>query len=180
MASNHLQRIIDTFEASLGQSYSTRLVGGFGEPEYLPATADNPAEIRFREDFLSSALHEVAHWCIAGAERRLLHDFGYWYWPEGRNAEQQLAFEQAEVRPQALEWIFSNACGQAFHLSRDNHDPESTQARFDLAAAVGKEALLMCDGALPAPAAIFAEALALVFDQPQYRNPEYYAEARIR
>jgi elongation factor P hydroxylase len=74
----------------------------------------------YREDYFSSALHEVAHWCLAGARRRRLEDYGYWYAPDGRNAEQQLAFERAEARPQALEWILTEACGIEFNLSADN------------------------------------------------------------
>jgi elongation factor P hydroxylase len=56
----------------------------------------------------------------AGARRRLLEDYGYWYRPDGRNREEQEAFEKTEVDPQALEWIFSNACGFRFNLSADN------------------------------------------------------------
>ena len=32
----------------------------------------------------NSALHEISHWTIAGKERRLLADLGYWYAPDGR------------------------------------------------------------------------------------------------
>jgi elongation factor P hydroxylase len=49
-----------------------------------------------------------------------MQDYGYWYAPDGRSAEQQELFEQSEVKPQALEWMFSVACGQVFRLSTDN------------------------------------------------------------
>jgi hypothetical protein len=49
-----------------------------------------------------------------------LPDFGYWYAPDGRDQQQQLAFEAVEARPQALEWLFSLACGYRFHISVDN------------------------------------------------------------
>nr|WP_318782749.1 elongation factor P hydroxylase [Halomonas colorata] len=65
-------------------------------------------------------LLEMSHWCIAGAKRRQLEDYGYWYLPDGRNAQEQSAFEQAEIAPQALESLFADACGRTFHVSVDN------------------------------------------------------------
>jgi|GEM_PF-301694 len=76
--------------------------------------------IFFNRDYLASALHEVSHWCIAGDARRRLVDYGYWYTPDNRNAEQQAQFEQVEIKPQALEWAFSIACGKQFKVSCDN------------------------------------------------------------
>ena len=112
-----LERIFaDCFSAS----HRTVLVGGGDEPLYTPATDDAPATILYREDFFASALHEMAHWCVAGAHRRTLVDWGYWYAPDGRTPEQQAAFERVEVLPQALEWIFADACGWRFQLSADN------------------------------------------------------------
>lgn len=104
------------------ESYQTQLEGGGAEPLYLPSEdlALRPHRVVYREDFFASALHEAAHWCVAGSARRKLEDYGYWYAPDGRDAEQQAAFEQAETKPQALEWIFSDACGFDFNLSADN------------------------------------------------------------
>lgn len=175
-----LSRVIATFHASLGQTHRTQLLGGFAEPEYIPQRAHRSAEIRFREDFLSSALHEVSHWCIAGEGRRQQHDFGYWYEQDGRSAEFQLEFEKAEVCPQALEWIFSTACGQQFHLSRDNHGPEGQQSDFDFASAVVAQARKFCRAGLPKRAEIFASALAEEFAKPQYANEENYSEGLVR
>ena len=76
---NPLATIEKAFGQSLGAQHPVRLVGGFDEPLYLPATDSRAAEIRFRSDYPSSALHEVAHWCLAGARRRALQDYGYWY-----------------------------------------------------------------------------------------------------
>jgi elongation factor P hydroxylase len=96
-------------------------VGGGEEPEYIPATDRNSEhKIIFTRDYFASALHEVAHWCIAGEQRRLLPDYGYWYAPDGRTVDQQKKFEQVEAKPQALEWLFSRACGSPFKLSVDN------------------------------------------------------------
>lgn len=102
-------------------SDNTRLVGGFDEPLYQPASAPGQQHsLYYREDFFASALHEVAHWCIAGYDRRQLTDFGYWYEPDGRDTPQQEAFLSVEFKPQALQWFFSKACRYPFRLSGDN------------------------------------------------------------
>ncbi|MCH4248346.1 MAG: elongation factor P hydroxylase [Acinetobacter populi] len=100
--------------------YNVILVRGEHEPEYFPATNMQPARIQFAHGFFNSALHEISHWCIAGAQRRTLPDLGYWYAPDGRTAEQQRLFEQVEVKPQALEWLFAQACLRPFRVSLDN------------------------------------------------------------
>ena len=114
-----LDTIEKAFAQSLGAQHSVRLIGGSDEPLYLPATDSRAAEIRFRSDYPSSALHEVAHWCLAGERRRALEDYGYWYEAD-RGATAQRAFEYVEARPQALEWVFSRAVGCAFRVSADN------------------------------------------------------------
>jgi elongation factor P hydroxylase len=99
----------------------TVLIGGAAEPLYLPHdTGGDIARIFYRLDYASSALHEISHWCIAGRERLGQVDFGYWYSPDGRTAEQQRDFFCLEVKPQALESIFSEAAGIKFNLSADN------------------------------------------------------------
>jgi elongation factor P hydroxylase len=110
------------FEACFLASHRTRLEGGGKEPLYLPSGEPTvePHRVVYREDYFASALHEVAHWCLAGSRRRKLEDYGYWYAPDGRDGDQQAAFEAAESRPQAIEWIFSDACGFEFNLSADN------------------------------------------------------------
>ncbi len=100
--------------------HNVTLVKGDFEPEYFPATAEQPAKIQFAHGFFNSALHEISHWSIAGEKRRLLPDLGYWYAPDGRSAEQQSLFEQVEVKPQAIEWLFSTAFGRKFRVSLDN------------------------------------------------------------
>ena len=96
------------------------LVRGNGEPEYFPAKDNQPARIEFAHGFFQSALHECSHWSLTGSERRSLSDFGYWYAPDGRTAAQQQAFERVEIKPQALECLFSLACGRNFQVSQDN------------------------------------------------------------
>lgn len=91
-----------------------------GEPEYFPAVGHEPARIEFAHGYFASALHEISHWCVAGDARRELPDFGYWYAPDGRSAAQQQAFERVEIKPQALECLFTLACGRHFRVSQDN------------------------------------------------------------
>jgi elongation factor P hydroxylase len=144
----------------------TRLQGGAAEPLYCPASAPGQLHTLFyREDYFASALHETAHWCIAGPARRRLHDFGYWYAPEGRNSEQQRAFESVEIKPQALEWIFSLACGYAFQVSVDNLDATSGELpkTDEFSRAVASEARRRQQCGLPPRAARFFAALASRF-----------------
>ncbi|AMW79627.1 hypothetical protein AMD27_12505 [Acinetobacter sp. TGL-Y2] len=101
----------------------TLLKGDF-EPEYFPATSNTSAKIQFAHGFFNSALHEISHWTIAGDKRRRLPDLGYWYAPDGRTAEQQALFEQVEIKPQAIEWLFATAFGRKFRISLDNLNGE--------------------------------------------------------
>lgn len=114
------EALCEVFNDCFQQSEHTLLVGGAEEPFYVPQRGAEPARVFFRADYVSSALHEVAHWCVAGARRRLLQDYGYWYAPDGRNPQQQRAFFAVEARPQALEAIFSAAAGVRFRPSIDN------------------------------------------------------------
>ena len=108
---------------------NVNLVKGDFEPEYFPATATQPARIQFAHGFFNSALHEISHWSIAGEQRRLLPDLGYWYAPDGRTQEQQALFEQVEIKPQAIEWLFAQAFGRKFRVSLDNLTGEGGDGR---------------------------------------------------
>lgn len=115
------QDLIELFDNSFYQDFNTRLIKGGDEPLYLPASESCPYhQVIFARGFFASALHEIAHWCIAGEQRRQLEDFGYWYIPDGRNERQQQKFEQVEVCPQALEWAFNVAANKQFNVSADN------------------------------------------------------------
>ena len=111
--------LIDLFNTLFAEQ-QVILARGDGEPEYFPAQDQQPARIEFAHGFFASALHEISHWCVAGKERRGLSDFGYWYAPDGRTAAQQQAFERVEIKPQALECLFTLACGRRFQVSQDN------------------------------------------------------------
>jgi len=117
----HYSQLIKLFNGLFKASHQTVLELGDDEPIYLPRSEDQAFHrIIFAHGYFSSALHEIAHWCVAGKKRRQLIDFGYWYKPDGRTEAEQRAFEQVEVKPQALEWAFSSACGHKFQFSADN------------------------------------------------------------
>ena len=110
-------QLMRLFSQEFAESDKTELIDGAAEPYYQPGS---PHRIYFRADYVRSALHEVAHWCVAGRRRRQLPDYGYWYSPDGRHAEQQQAFFAVEARPQAIERCFCEAIGIAFSPSVDN------------------------------------------------------------
>lgn len=115
-----IQDLISLFNEEFSAE-NTILVRGDDEPIYLPADAEHPRHrVVFAHGFYRSALHEIAHWCIAGEARRRLVDYGYWYRPDGRNAEEQVEFERVEVKPQAVEWGLALAAGHDFDVSADN------------------------------------------------------------
>ena len=160
-------------------SENTRLVKGGDEPVYLPADAECPEHrIVFRLDYAPSALHEIAHWCIAGAQRRLLPDYGYWYSPDGRDDATQREFERLEARPQALEWLLNDACGMRFRPSIDNLDGAAGDTRA-FAAAIAREAAAYCVNGLPPRAARLHAALAARFGGRAVLRAEDYASRRL-
>ena len=110
-------QLIRLFNSVFVASDKTELIGGADEPYYQPGS---PNRIYFRADYVRSALHEIAHWCVAGERRRQLADYGYWYSPDGRDHDQQQAFFAVEARPQAIERCFCQAVGMPFSLSVDN------------------------------------------------------------
>jgi elongation factor P hydroxylase len=118
---HYTQDIITLFNLCFESSHNTQLIRGGDEPIYVPASKTcSYHQVVFAHNFYSSALHEIAHWLVAGPKRRQQLDYGYWYLPDGRNEQQQRAFEQVEVKPQAIEWILSAASGHSFQPSVDN------------------------------------------------------------
>ncbi|BBM02758.1 elongation factor P hydroxylase [Microbulbifer sp. GL-2] len=156
------------------EGLNTRLCGGFPEPFYRPAGgAQSHHLVEFTRDYPASALHEVAHWCVAGAERRQMPDYGYWYAPDGRTAGQQARFELVEVKPQALEWIFARACGLKFRVSTDNLE-SGLGASDNFKAAIWKQVQEYCAKGPNARAHTFALDLAGEFGQPDPLNAKAY------
>ena len=170
--------LIALFEKIFFASEGTRLVRGEGEPSYAPRDEHTPFDqVIFAHGFFASGLHETAHWCVAGRERRRLPDFGYWYKPDGRSAAEQREFERVEVKPQALEWIFSKAAGTEFHFSADN----LAAGGVDVAAwrafqeNVARQARHYVIAGLPARAERFAAALAEEYASGDgWRDPSQY------
>lgn len=133
------RQIAGCFNRTLGRDHRVRLIGGAVEPLYLPGS-DGFATIRYTRDYPASALHELAHWAIAGRRRRGLVDYGYWYVPPPRTPSAQAAFSRVEVPVQALESRLSAACGLPFRVSVDDVDaPPGSASRFsaEVAAAAG-------------------------------------------
>ncbi|MCX2981461.1 transporting ATPase [Halieaceae bacterium IMCC14734] len=156
-------RLEQVFADCFCDSHNTVLRGGADEPLYQPARrTQQQHQIFYRDDYFASALHEVAHWCIAGAKRRQLPDYGYWYQPDGRSGRQQQEFEAVEALPQALEWHFSLACAQDFHISADNLTGETIDAD-SFERQVIKQAQRLCEEGLGQRAGAFRLALAEEF-----------------
>ncbi|RUO34613.1 elongation factor P hydroxylase [Aliidiomarina soli] len=165
-----IEDVIDVFNATFAESHNTRLISGSHEPLYLPSSNRcSYHRIVFAHGFYRSALHEIAHWCVAGRVRRHLVDYGYWYKPDGRNGDEQCQFEQVECKPQALELLFCLSAGHDFEVSCDNlaaADPDAVNvAAFDQA--VRAQLADYLQTGLPQRAARFATAL-----QQFYRTPE--------
>lgn len=150
-------QVSELFNDCFSRSYDVGLFGGAVEPLYEPGRSGELSRIWFREDYVSSALHEVAHWLIAGPERRRYQDYGYWY--EGqRDVDAQRRFEAAEARPQALEWILSESAGIDFRVSCDNFN-EATLSLDNFRRAVRKEVWAWLHRGLTRRAAAFQQEL---------------------
>jgi elongation factor P hydroxylase len=171
---HHYQDLIRIFDDCFAAKYNTRLVKGDEEPIYIPASNNQPYHaIVFAHGFFSSALHECAHWLIAGEERRKQIDYGYWYEPDGRTAEQQRLFQRVEVKPQAIEWILSAAANFRFQLSIDNlNGGESDTDTFR--DAVYQQVLWYCQNNLPARARVFRAALCRFYHTPSLLHREQF------
>lgn len=171
------ERIVSVFDTcfSSPDGLNTRLMGGFEEPYYRPASENGASwhQVEFTRDYPASALHEAAHWCVAGESRRKLPDYGYWYAPDGRSSAQQAEFERVEVKPQALEWVFARACGLKFRVSADNLDaglgPSAVFKRD-----IWQQVQNYCRDGLPSRARQFAGALARACAQPEPFLAEHY------
>lgn len=169
MRTHDCQDLIKLFNGLFEQSEATILIGGSDEPMYLPVDQDHPCNrVIFTYDYYASALHEIAHWCLAGEARRKQVDYGYWYFPEGRTAEQQILFENAEIKPQALECIFSQAAGSKFMISRDCFvEGHGCAATFEKK--VAEQARQFLQHGLPERAAMFASELMKFYRRSERR-----------
>lgn len=163
----HYQQLITLFDACFSQLFATCLVKGEDEPVYLPANKQSPwHQVIFAHSYFASALHEIAHWCIAGAERRQQVDYGYWYCPDGRDAATQQQFEKVEVKPQALEWLFSVAAGVVFNVSCDNLNGTDSPDRLAFQRKVWNQVMNYLEQGIPARPARFIAALHEYYQTP--------------
>lgn len=151
---------LDALNDTVLYRYRTRIVGGFAEPFYKAATDDAFAEIRYTHDYQRSALHELAHWCVAGEQRRGQDDYGYWYAPDGRDNTQQQLFFQVEVRPQAIEKHFCSALGVPFAVSVDNLGSPDVAGVSEFSTAVDERFTHYSEHGLPARAGVIYQCLA--------------------
>lgn len=169
------QDLIAIFNQTFFADYQTKLELGGDEPIYLPADAHTSYHrIIFARGFYASALHEIAHWCVAGPERRLLEDFGYWYEPDGRSAQMQAEFERVEIRPQAYEWILAQSAGFPFTVSCDNLHGDYEPDRLAFMHKVHQQVLEILTTGLPPRVARLSQAL-----RSFYRTPPLSAEQFI-
>lgn len=150
------------FAEAFVEEFNTLLSGGAEEPLYEPAEGRNAHIIHYRYDYFASALHEVAHWCVAGTQRRLQVDYGYWYAEDGRSQEQQNLFEAVEVRPQAMEWVFAVASGRYFRVSADNL-AQGLGPSDAFKMAIYQQVQQFCERGLPSRAARFSAVLSQYF-----------------
>lgn len=176
---HHYEDLITIFHACFGAEYNTRLIKGDNEPIYLPAdTQRNYHAIYFAHGFFSSALHECAHWLIAGEERRKQIDFGYWYAPDGRTAEQQALFQRVEVKPQALEWILSKAAGYPFRVSIDNLNGEEADTEL-FKQAIYEQVMHYCTYGLSERAQRFRNAISAFYRQKATLSGDDFSLAEL-
>ncbi len=173
------ENLIKLFDNCFADSFSTRLICGDDEPIYLPADQHYPYHrVVFAHSFFASALHEISHWCIAGERRRKEVDYGYWYAPDGRTAEQQRLFETVEVIPQALEWILAMAAGHRFTISVDNLSGEAIDS-LPFKTAVVRQAQDYCKTGLSGRAAVFHSALCEHYQSDPVLRPEWFSLAAL-
>ncbi len=162
--------IAGCFNANFGRPYNVQLIGGAQEPLYRAADGDRSATIRYTRDYARSALHEIAHWCLAGAARRRLVDYGYRYAPPPRNAPAQWAFCTAEVAVQALEQRFCQACGVRFSVSLDNLDG-APELMVEFSVRVAARARELCRGKMTSRANRMVELLCTLGGPARDRPP---------
>lgn len=178
-STQHCDQLLEIFNRLFQSSLNTVLVKGAQEPFYQAGDAQNSYhQVMFTRDYFSSALHEIAHWCVAGAERRKLDDYGYWYAPDGRTAHQQAEFERVEVYPQALEWLFSQACGIKFRVSADNLTM-GLGASEGFKDAIYAKTLELCTNGLNARAEAFLQALSEYYGSGDCMRSERYLRSDL-
>jgi len=180
--SNNLDvtELAQVFDRLFYETWNTKLEPSPSDPIYLPASDEcSYHRIMYYQDFFSSALHEISHWCIAGEKRRTQIDFGYWYKPERSKLEEQELFERYETKVQGLEWVLSSAAGKEFFVSCDCFD----QSLLDLEKfrkSITKEALRIAKSkCLPVRTTKFITALRDHFGVSKKQFDDYWEKVEI-
>ncbi|WP_070962829.1 elongation factor P hydroxylase [Vibrio sonorensis] len=174
---HHYSDLINLFEKTFFSEFNTKLVLGGDEPIYLPANSEiSYHRIIFARGFYASALHEIAHWLVAGKERRLLEDFGYWYEPDGRDEDTQAEFEKVEVRPQAFEWILSKSAGFPFNVSCDNLHGDFEPDRLAFMSKVRDEVAKILEVGMPSRVQALSQALCDYYSMPAPQISDFKVE----
>ena len=92
------------------------LVRGDFEPEYFPATKIAlPGSSLRMASLIVLCMKSVTG--LLPVTSAVCCQIWLWYAPDGRTKEQQALFEQVEIKPQAIEWMFSKAFGRRFRVS---------------------------------------------------------------
>lgn len=151
--------IITLFNDLYGARENTWLTRAEDDPCYLPGRGGQPRNlICFAHGFYTSALHEIAHWLLAGPDRRRLVDYGYWYQPGERSDAVRSRFFAVEKNNQSLEWFLTVAAGIRFFVSVD--EPAMPAGRLqEFRRAVAERARQRVMEGLPAAAAPLLQAL---------------------
>lgn len=166
-ATHPYAELIEIFNQCFSEDDNTRLVKGDDEPIYLPADDQFPYHrVIFAHGYYASGMHEIAHWCVAGKERRKRVDFGYWYCPDGRDAETQGKFEVVEIVPQALEWMFCVAANFPFNVSCDNLNGNFEPDRVAFQRKVHGQVMKFLDTGVSPRSARFIQALHAFYQTP--------------
>ncbi|MDX7990103.1 elongation factor P hydroxylase [Xenorhabdus sp. Reich] len=174
MTAHHYHQLIEIFDNCFSDDCNTRLIKGDDEPIYLPADNDvSYNRIVFAHGFYASGLHEISHWCIAGKERRKRVDFGYWYCPDGRDAQTQGEFEKVEIKPQSLEWLFCVAADFPFNVSCDNLEGDFEPDRLAFHRKVHEQVMQYLENGIPTRAARFIQGLQSFYNTPPLKAEHF-------
>ena len=169
------QEITNLFHRIFKENYKTIIVKGEYEPFYKAAKSDCAFhEIIYANDSLSSLLHELSHWFIAGNARRMQDDYGYWYLEKRKTNKEQNDFFKSEVKPQALEWILSMAADHHFQFSIDNFYIEELTGIDKFKSDVLEQVKIYLNGNIEKRAKIFIQEL-----QKKYQSDLYLSEAQF-
>ena len=95
--------VVEVFQQVLPQLH---IQGGASDPFYQAPKGNRPAILFFREDYVRSFFHKLAHYCLVGDIQRQLDAFVYKYSPCDRFSNEQEQFERFEEKPQGLKNYF--------------------------------------------------------------------------